>query len=618
MDPMGRSKDEGADLHKDSVTDPTVTLFNPSAIEVALARAKKKLIEEDFIEARSIVNTLLRAHPDLSTALSLRDQIQQASAKLSTELFDQGSSCYMECDWDRAISFWKKSLLIVPDEPKVVEWIGKAQRKLEQEKIVRSGLLKELEKCGKMLSERNYVVAEEHLDELKNRFTNRYRLADLQRIYEALVVRTRVELEKEFEDLRSNVFESAPPDAAVVTAEKPVPSGDSKASEGQLQRQYMDAFEAGRKFFENGEWHKAVSMWQTARRLNPQDINLTHWIALAENNAIQHVPYAKPSPVRGTFVFLSVFVLTAAIAYLGYRKFADYQRETKNRILVQRAIEHYRMGRLEESWKTLQIYVLHDPENESARTLLERITAEMNARQKAESQGQELGDYLRMAREQRDGQNYAGALEFYSKVIEMDPAHREARQQYDQLRKLATSTEASQKIAALLHEAEELLRRKQLNPAQAKLELVKSLDPGNSKADALIDRIESERSDLNRLAVQLEIARYLYERNQKESAKLVLTRILATDPGQPQAKQMLSTIQRSSSAPKAPVEIRVQPPARVWIDGRDLGVNSYFRQNEPIGHHIIHIELAGFNSVDQVIEIKRSAKNDFHFRLTPK
>ncbi|MCI0412482.1 PEGA domain-containing protein [bacterium] len=611
MDSTDRKKNDEDPLSPP--VEPTVIVSGLNQqVEEALSKAKKLFTDEDFSQATSLVDTLLKTDPHLEGAQELRNQIQLKAEERARELFEQGLNSYMEYDWDRATTLWRKSLQIVADDPASLEWIAKAARRKEHEKVIRSDLLTELEECGKLLSERNYVVAEERLDLLKNRFTGGYRLADLQRIYEALVVRTRVELEKEFEDLRSNMVEPAHPK----TVEKPHPARtDPNSKEAQLQRQYMAAFEAGKKHFESGKWDKAVEMWQTARGINPQDTNLKHWIGLAENYLIQGTPQSKQSPVRATIAFLSVFVVTALVTYLGYQKYSEYIQETKNRVLIQRALDHYRAGRLEDSWRTLQIYILHDPNDESARTLLERITAELNARQKSEEKYRELDLNLQNARKQRKSGNYAAALHWYQQVLEIDPAHTEARQEYDQLNLIVDSHQTEARISALLQEAAPLVAEKQFDAATEKLNQVLRTNPDNTAARSLLNAIEAERSNLNRIAVQLEVARYLFERNQKESAALVLNRVLSANPGQPQAKQLLAKVRGASSGPTAVLEIRIYPPARLYIDGRDVGTTSYFNEKMAVGTHILHIELQGYRSVDQGILVKNSERNAFQFQL---
>ena len=586
-------------------------------IEEALLRARKKLTEEDFVQASSILETVLQNAPDLPEARLLQQQVIQSAERRCREMFDQGITHYMESDWDRAASLWNRALQISPNNETVVEWIGRLERKRELEKGVRADLLKDLEECGKMLSNRNYVVAEEHLDSIKNKFTGGFRLVDLQKIYEALVVRTRVELEKEFEDLRSNVIETSQP----VVAKKQPPGSTSpelQQKEAELQKQYMAAFEAGKKHFDGQEWHKALQFWQTARTINPHDVNLIHWIALAENNLIRGNAIGfKSAPVRATVAFLSVFAVTAVILYLAYERYADHSRDTKNRKVIQLAIEHYRAGRLEESWKMLQIYVLQDPENDSARTLLERVTAEIAARESFQQKQTELITFLQQARDQKKSGNYQAAVHSYERVLRIDNNHPEATRELGEIAMLVNTAETKQNVSTLLHEADRLFQQKQLDPAAEQLRTVLKLDPANRDADSLLARIETERAQLNRITAQLEVARYLVERKQKESAVLVLNRILSNHPGQPQAKQMLSMIRGTASVATSSLEVRIKPAARLWVDGRDTGVSSYFKLTEPVGTHILHIEQRGFKNLDLGIEVKKSGKNEFDFQLQP-
>ena len=593
------------------VTDGQRLKLQQKQIEESLLQAKKKFTDEEFADALSTLKILLQSDPNLEPAKALQSQIEQAAANRARDIFDQGLNSFMECDWDRATTLWKKTLSIVPEDAAALDWIAKAERKKEQEKLVRAELLKELEACGKVFSDRNYVAVEERLESMKNRFTGGFRLADLQRIYESLLVRTRIELEKEFEDLRSNVVETPAP-APVQRKSPPGP----KTREEKIRRQYMESFEAGKNYFEMGQWARALAMWKTARQINPSDANLIHWIALAENNLLGLTPQKETSPVRSTFAFLSVFVITALIAFLAYQKYRDYSTETKNQALIQRAIEHYRAGRLEESRRTLQIDVLQDPKNEFARALLERITSEMNTLHKLEAQYRETDLILQKARSESKSQNYSAAMDSYQQILERDPAHKEAQQEYEQLKSVVDSSQTNQRVANLLKEGEALLTANQLDAAEEKFNLVRAIRPNEPKANNLLDRIQSSRNHMNRIAAQLEVARFLLERNQKDSAMLVLNRILAADPGQPQAKQLISRIRGTSNIPRAQLEIRIQPAARLWIDGRDAGFNSYFNLMESIGTHIIHIETSGFKSMDQGLEVK-NGKNQFQFQLKP-
>jgi tetratricopeptide (TPR) repeat protein len=398
----------------------TVIQVSQNHIQEALSNANRHLAEEDFQQALREVDTVLKTNPDLESALLLRHQIQEAASRQADEIFNQGIAAYTECDWDSAIAIWTKELNVIPDDPAALEWIDKAKRRKNQEQIVRGGLLKELEQCGKLLSEKNYVATEEYLDQLKNRFTQSYRLTDLQRIYQELVIRTRVELEKEFEELRSNVIETAP-------EERPVINAEQQQIESAVNHKYIEAFQAGKKFFEKQQWQKALIQWERARELNPNDKNLIHWISLAENNLLQ-TPQKKPSPVRSTFAFLSVFTVTALITYYAYIKYSDYVRQVQNKVLIQRAIEHYRAGHLEESWKMLQLYLVQSPEDESARTLLERITFELGARKNGRQKENRIAIQLEVVKYLYEQNQMESAALVLNRILAEHPGHQEAKQ----------------------------------------------------------------------------------------------------------------------------------------------------------------------------------------------
>jgi len=591
------------------VRDGEAWMLRQKEIEEVLAKVKKQLAAEDFREALQTLDSLLVAEPHLESAKALQEQIQLAATEYIQKIFDQGIRFYVDSDWDTAIATWKKALAITPNDAIATEWIHKAEVKREQERIIRAGLLRELERCGKLLSERNFVVAEEKLEQLKDRFTGGFRLADLQRIYEALVVRTRVALEKEFEDLRSNVIQQTP--VPVPTKKEP------HSAEAIVLKQYMEAFEAGKKYFEKGEWEKAHSMWQKARKINPHDGNLIHWIALAESHLVQEPARQKQSPVRSTIAFLTVFVVTALLAYLAYQKFQSYEQETKNHELIQRAMEHYRAGRLEESWKTLQIYLLQDPDNESARQLLEKITFEMRIRQTVEKKQNEIKLLLQNAEQQRAFNHYEEAIDSYEEILKIDPANMEARQNFEQLKSLTASEQTIGKIQKLLDDADALWKQRQLDGAFEKTTQVLYLDPQNIAARNLRGRIEVQRTQTDRISVQMELASYLNDHGQKDAAAMILNRILNADPSQQQARQLLAKTRVTSSVPKAVVEIRIQPAARLFIDGRDLGSRDYYSEMQAIGNHIVHMERVGYHSIDQAIEVKGSAKNVFAFQLKP-
>jgi PEGA domain len=129
--------------------------------------------------------------------------------------------------------------------------------------------------------------------------------------------------------------------------------------------------------------------------------------------------------------------------------------------------------------------------------------------------------------------------------------------------------------------------------------------------------METERTSLNTLSIQLELATYLNDRGQKEAAVMVLNRILSVEPSQQQARQLLSKIRGNPSLPRFAIEIRIQPPARLFIDGRDLGNRDFFNELEIAGSHVLHIERVGYHNIDQVIEVKNGEKNTFSLQLKP-
>jgi len=283
--------------------------------------------------------------------------------------------------------------------------------------------------------------------------------------------------------------------------------------------------------------------------------------------------------------------------------------------LIQRAMEHYRAGRLEESWKTLQIYVLQDPDNESARQLLEKITFEMRIRQTMEKKQIEIDLLLQSAERQKAFNHYEQAIASYEQVLKIDPTNLKARQNFDELKNLTASKQTVEKIQMILDEADKLWKQRRLDDAFEKANQVLYLDPQNAAARDLRVRIEAERLQMNRISVQLELATYLGDRGQKDAAAMILNRILNSDPSQQQAKQLLAKTRGTPPAPKAFVEIRIQPSARLFIDGRDMGIGDSFNQMEFIGNHILHVERLGYHSIDQAVEVQGAQKNVFTFQL---
>ena len=590
------------------VRDGEAWMLKQKQIEELLTKAKKQFAAEDFRPAIQTLDGLLQTDPHLDAAKVLREQIENAAAQHTQSIFDQGIRFYVDSDWDSAISTWEKVLSTAPNDSTATEWIHKAEVKREQERIIRAGLLRELERCGKLLSERNFVIAEEYLESLKDRFTGGFRLSDLQKIYEALMVRTRVALEREFEDLRDNQ----------ISAPVPIPTmREPHSPESLLLKQYLEAFESGKKFFEKEDWEKALAMWQKARKINPEDGNLIHWIALAESHVIQAPLKPRQTPVRSTIAFLSVFVVTALITFFAYQKYQNYIQATKNHDLIQRAIDHYRAGRLEESWKTLQIYLLQDPNNETARQLLERITFEMRTRQTIENKHKEISLMLQNADQEKSVSHYDEALKSYESVLKKDPGNVEAQQNFDELKRLTASKETVEKVKILLDDANSLWKQRKLAEALEKTNQVLYLDPQNTAARNLKNSIETERTSLSTLSLQLEIATYLNVRGQKEAAVMVLNRILSVEPSQQQARQLLAKIRGNPTLPTFAIEIRIQPPARLFIDGRDLGSRDYFNELESAGAHVLHIERAGYHNIDQVIQVKSTERNTFTFQLKP-
>ncbi len=589
-------------------------------VEEVLGKAGKKLADEEYSEAIETLNVFLEAEPDIGSVQEMRRRVEKAASTRVHEIFNQGLTSFTEGDWDRAIETWKKGLKTIPEDPTTLEWIRRAEEKRDLEKKLRTSLLVDLEECGRHLSERNYVVAEEHLDTLKGRFTTGFRLFDLQRIYEALVVRTRVELEKEFEELRSNMIEPVPekPVARPAPAINTPVAGPQTPESVQLQKQYLEAFQAGKRFYESAYWQKALDVWQAARRIHPQDENLIHWMALAESHLIANTGVVRSyGPVRAVFAFLSVFVVTGALVYFGYQKYAGYVRESRNSELAQRAIEHYRGGRLEESWKILQLLLLQDPGNESTRLLLDKVMLEMRGRKSAEERKREAEFLLDRARKLADSGDLQSSLHSYLEVLKLEPANAQALKESDEIKDGLAVVEAQKKMDMSLEEVAALVDQGSLVQASQRLGQILETDPDNGKARLLQDKISRLAVEKSRIAGQLELAAYLQERGQTESSAIVLNKILSSDPSNQQARRMLANLRSAPQLPKVQYEIRVEPPARLFLDGRDMGENRYFSRMDSLGTHILHFERSGYRTLDQSIELKQSGNNSFSFEMQP-
>ena len=203
-------------------------------------------------------------------------------------------------------------------------------------------------------------------------------------------------------------------------------------------------------------------------------------------------------------------------------------------------------GRLEEAMESLARGLAVAPEDVDAQALMERLRDESRRRQVAEETDQRLTRLVEQGRERSAAGQYSEASSFFRQALALRPDDQELaglladsqRRLSEQLQATEREQDRQQLIVRSLDEAEELEGRGLLGEVLDRLQTVIALDPSNSRALAIQDRVlaaqaQAEREDANlaRMTEELAAAEKGFAEGRFEESLAAANRALALDPG---------------------------------------------------------------------------------------
>lgn len=153
-------------------------------IQKALAKDREKRFRsmEEFANALDLVQ---REQKGVE-----QSRIQQDPQQSFQEFFRRGKELFDQVQYEEAIRWWDKSLMLY-DDPTVRQWITVARERLNTEHEIRTQLVKDLNECETLLYQTNFSAAGQLLSRIENSLPAGHRLEDLQQ--KVVTLRQKVE-----------------------------------------------------------------------------------------------------------------------------------------------------------------------------------------------------------------------------------------------------------------------------------------------------------------------------------------------------------------------------------------------------------------------------------------
>src|SRR5690606_7283687 len=182
----------------------------------------------------------------------------------------------------------------------------------------------------------------------------------------------------------------------------------------------------------------------------------------------------------------------------------------------------------------------------------------------------------------------------------------------------ATKGPAGPMAAELLTSAKTAYEARDYEEALAKLDAVDNAEPNadeSGRADRLRSKVEVGR--LMNAAVALE------EEGDETAAVAAYQEVVRRDAANAEARAAISRLEAEAPKKKTPknadpntgelVVVSV-PIATLFIDGEEVG-NTPYRARVPIGPHQLRLELSGYESLSDAVEVSKGEIDPLEFTL---
>ncbi len=214
--------------------------------------------------------------------------------------------------------------------------------------------------------------------------------------------------------------------------------------------------------------------------------------------------------------------------------------------MIQTALSESRKALARESYveatERVSEVLLLDPGNEEAREL-RILVEEAQSRQQVRDK---IVSYLAASRQALSKEDFVEATQFASKVLLLEPENSEARDLVDRIDKVRQQKLTREKIASLLAQSGNALSSENFEEADARAREILLLDPGNAEARELIQQIQTAHDQWHvkkRVTSLLADARSNWGRGQLEKAVHDLEEALQLDSGNKNVDSLLKKVE---------------------------------------------------------------------------
>jgi len=312
-----------------------------------------------------------------------------------------------------------------------------------------------------------------------------------------------------------------------------------------------------------------------------------------------------------------MFIL-AGIALAAWVSWQFFSTSALNRQKMTQAQTLSAAGKWEDSSRVLNDYLARNPNDQKARNLLNWVELQIAQQQKE----QQIESLLAKARAQNQRSDFAGAAETYQSLLRVDPVNQTARELLAKTQDRIAGLSREQKSRALLEKATLYYRNGQYQEASEPLNTILQSDPKNQEAAEMVRKIQAKKQEeVVRIeneasaAKSVELAKYLYQRGERESALTALNAAIAVDPSNSEALKLLNQIQAEPAPQLGTLSIETDLVAHVFIDGHDAGETPVVRKIK-VGEHKVLITKDGYKPIYKFVTIKLEETTRLNLQLT--
>ncbi len=381
----------------------------------------------------------------------------------------------------------------------------------------------------------------------------------------------------------------------------------------------------------HGDLEKALNLLLEARKRKPdstaiaQEIQTTEQEIRASEEYREKLGKGRTTPI---WVYPSIIIVLVAVGVFFYWLLQPPKpfTNTETQQIIATARQQMQSGDLEGSLKTLQDYTVKDPTNAEAQTMLQDVKDKL-AKKLTQAKKAEVEKLFQQAQFAEQNKNFSDAINQYESILKIDPLNEKAQNGLTNVRvKLANAT-SEEKLRQEIEQSLNVARKHYNNGhyADAKFELTRllALDPNNGNAKSLLSEVQKklERTvqpadPSAKIKSLISSARNEIQKKNYDRANSILNELASLDPNNPELAQLKKRIEQETTGPKfGSITINCEPFGNAFLDGQPIGETPIPLRKIPAGQHVITIRRDGFKEVSKTITVQPDSVQHLQFAL---